>query len=80
MARTSDRLPQRFPIGSKYVVERHGSVLNRFIEFPNGRTVMLTERVALSCTTQSATQHYAANKKPARQPRANRERLRANSR
>jgi hypothetical protein len=41
---------------------------------------MLTERVALSCTTQSGTQYYAAIEKPARQPRAKRERLRANSR
>jgi len=79
MARTS-RLPQRFPVGSKYVVESHGSVLNRFVEFPNGRTVMLTKRMALSCTTQSGTQHHAAIKKPARQPRAKREGLRANSR
>jgi hypothetical protein len=80
MARTSDRLPQRFPIGAKYVVESHGSALNRFVEFPNGRTVMLTKRVALPCTTQSCTQRYAGTKKPARQPRAKRERLRANSR
>jgi hypothetical protein len=80
MARTSARLPRRFPVGSKYVVESHGSILNRFVEFPNGRTVMLTKRAALSCTTQSSTQHYAAIRKPARQPRAKRERLRANSR
>jgi hypothetical protein len=80
MARTSNRLPQRFPIGAKYVVESNGSALNRFVEFPNGRTVMLKERVALSCTTQSGSQHSAAIKKPARQPRAKRERLRANSR
>jgi len=75
MARTSDRLPQRFPVGSKYVVESHGSVLNRFVEFPNGRTVMLTKRVALSCTTRSGTRI----KKPARQPRAKREGVRVNS-
>ena len=47
---SSSRLPARFPVGSKYVLEGHGSFVHRFIEFPNGRRVQLPTRKALSCT------------------------------
>ena len=46
---SSSRLPARFPVGSKYVLEGHGSFVHRFIEFPNGRRVQLPTRKALSC-------------------------------
>jgi hypothetical protein len=46
---SSSRLPARFPVGSKYVLEGHGSLVQRFIEFPNGRGVQLPTRKALSC-------------------------------
>ena len=48
MARTSNRLPKRFPVGSKYVVESHGPVVSRYVEFPNGHKVILAKRTALS--------------------------------
>jgi hypothetical protein len=44
------RLPERFPIGTKYVLEGCGPFVRRYIEFPNGRRVDLTTRQALSCT------------------------------
>jgi hypothetical protein len=50
MARTSNRLPKRFPVGSKYVVESHGPVVSRYVEFPNGHKVMLAKRMALTRT------------------------------
>jgi hypothetical protein len=54
MAQTSNRLPKRFPVGSKYVVESHGPVVSRYVEFPNGQKVILAKRTALSCTQARA--------------------------
>ena len=36
------------PVGTKYVVEAHGSYVRRYVEFPNGRTVALAKRKAVS--------------------------------
>ena len=47
--RNSARLPMRFPIGSKYVLESHGPFVRRYIEFPNGHRVKLPTRKAVSC-------------------------------
>jgi hypothetical protein len=43
------RLPTRFPIGTKYVLEGRGPFVQRYIEFPNGRRAKLAIRKALSC-------------------------------
>ena len=47
--RNSARLPMRFPIGSKYVLESRGPFVRRYIEFPNGHRVQLPTRKAVSC-------------------------------
>lgn len=47
--RHSDGLT-RAPVGTKYVVEAHGSFIRRYVEFPNGRTVALARRKAVSRT------------------------------
>ena len=47
--RNSARLPIRFPVGSKYVLESHGPFVRRYIEFPNGHRVQLPTRKAVSC-------------------------------
>jgi hypothetical protein len=60
MARTSHRLPRRFPVGSKYVVENQGLVVSRYIEFPDGRRVVLAKRMARSCA--DAVRHCSADK------------------
>ena len=44
------RLPARFPVGTKYVLEGSGRFVRRYIEFPNGRRVQLATRKGLSCT------------------------------
>ena len=44
------RLPEHFPIGTKYVLEGCGPFVRRYIELPNGRRIQLTTRHALSCT------------------------------
>ncbi len=49
MFRTS-RLPTRFPVGTKYIVEGCGRRVRRYVEFPDGRKVQLATRKALTCT------------------------------
>jgi hypothetical protein len=50
MVRTPNRLPKRFPVGSKYVVESCGPVVRRYVECPDGRKFTLLKRKALPCT------------------------------
>jgi len=44
------RLPSRFPVGTKYVLEDRGPFVRRYVEFPNGRKVQLELRKAQTCT------------------------------
>ena len=46
---SSTRPPMRFPVGSKYILEGRGPFVRRYVEFPDGRTVQLATRKALSC-------------------------------
>jgi hypothetical protein len=43
------QLPTQFPVGSKYILESRGSFVQRWVEFPNGRTVRLSRRKMLPC-------------------------------
>lgn len=43
-------LPERFPIGTKYVLEGRGRYVRRYVEYPDGRRIQLATRKALSCT------------------------------
>jgi hypothetical protein len=47
--RHSDGLT-RARVGTKYVVEAHGSFVWRYVEFPDGRTMALARRKAAACT------------------------------
>ena len=38
------RLPKKYPDGTKYVVEAHGSFVRRYVEFPDGRKIHLSDR------------------------------------
>lgn len=40
----SFRMPIRFPVGTKYVLEGYGQFIRRYVEFPNGRRVKLKMR------------------------------------
>jgi len=53
---SSSRLPARFPVGTKYVLEGRGLFVRRYIEFPNGRRVQLPTRKAMSCTDAASQQ------------------------
>lgn len=44
------RLPARIPDGTKYVLESEGAIVRRFLEFPSGRKVRLTNRKAITCS------------------------------
>lgn len=47
--RSTRRLPARFPDGAKYVLESEGGMVRRYVEFPDGRKVMLARRKAAVC-------------------------------
>ena len=47
--RRSPRLPKRFPVGTKYILESYGRLVRRYIEYPSGRRIELETRKALSC-------------------------------
>jgi hypothetical protein len=53
---SSSRLPTRFPVGSKYVLESRGPFVLRYIELPNGDRVQLSTRRALSCICAASLQ------------------------
>jgi hypothetical protein len=48
--RKSTRLPTRFPKGAKYVLEADGGYVRRYVEFPDGRRIVLARRKAMICT------------------------------
>jgi len=42
MAYSLSRLPSRFPVGTKFVIEgRRGQVFSRYLEFPDGTCIRL---------------------------------------
>ena len=47
--RRSPRLPKRFPVGTKYILESYGGFVRRYIKYPSGRRIELETRKALSC-------------------------------
>jgi hypothetical protein len=58
MAYNSSRLPNRFPVGTKFVIESHpgreGQVYSRFLEFPDGTLFPLPGRKAWRKSSGSA--------------------------
>jgi len=52
--RSTSRLPSRFPDGTKYVLESEGGTVRRFVEYPDGRRVMLARRKAAVCLCPDA--------------------------
>jgi hypothetical protein len=48
----SSHLPERFPTGTKYVLEAHGPLVRRYVEFPNGSRMLLSTRKAVSYTCE----------------------------
>ena len=49
------RLPSRFPVGTRYVIEGHeGRIRLRYLEFPDGRKVELPADLAARGKSRSA--------------------------
>jgi hypothetical protein len=46
----SSHLSKRFPVGTKYVLEKRGPLVRRYVELPDGRRFQLSTRKALTCT------------------------------
>lgn len=45
------RLPNRFPVGTRFVIEgREGRISSRYLEFPDGRQVKLPVKANLRST------------------------------
>jgi hypothetical protein len=50
------RLPNRFPVGTRYVIEgRAGRICLRYLEFPDGRKVDLPADLAARTKARSGT-------------------------
>lgn len=54
--RQAQSLAARFPVGAKYILERHGRYVRRYIEYPDGRRIQLSTRRALTCTCLESQQ------------------------
>lgn len=54
------RLPSRFPVGTRYVIEgRNGSIRLRYLEFPDGRKVDLPADLASRSKARAAAGRLA---------------------
>jgi hypothetical protein len=58
----SSRLPAHIPDGTKYILEREGAIVRRFVEFPSGRKVRLTNRKAMTCSCAEQQTSIVPNK------------------
>lgn len=58
MASSINRLPARFPVGTKFVIEARpcgrGQIYTRHVEFPDGRLVRLPEQPAAIVAGEAA--------------------------
>jgi hypothetical protein len=64
----SSRLPTRFPVGTRYVIEgRGGRIQLRYLEFPDGRQIELPSAGGKRTTASSVAQgRPSAGKSPAK--------------
>ena len=68
MSSFADRLPDRFPVGTRYVIEGRGGgngrllVRSRYLEFPDGRHVDLPLDLAERTTQRRRVRRATARK------------------
>jgi hypothetical protein len=61
------RLPNRFPVGTRYVIEAHGGRIRlRYLEFPDGRKVDLPADLAASTMSRSGAGGRRNSRNPLR--------------
>ena len=64
------RLPSRFPVGTRYVIEgRGGRIRLRYLEFPDGRKVDLPADLAARTKSRSGTRARRDGRTPGRKKR-----------
>jgi len=61
------RLPSRFPIGTRYVIEgREGIICLRYLEFPDGRKVDLPADLAARTKSRAGAGRRRSSRNPGR--------------
>jgi hypothetical protein len=61
------RLPSRFPVGTRYVIEgREGRIRLRYLQFPDGRKVDLPADLAARTKSRTGAGRRGNNRSPAR--------------
>jgi hypothetical protein len=61
------RLPSRFPVGTRFVIEgREGRISLRYLEFPDGRKVDLPADLAARTKARAAADRHRNSRKPGR--------------
>jgi hypothetical protein len=61
------RLPSRFPVGTRYVIEgRAGRIQLRYLEFPDGRKIDLPADLAARTKSRVASGRHRTARSPGR--------------
>jgi hypothetical protein len=61
------RLPRRFPVGTRYVIEGSGGLIRlRYLEFPDGRKVDLPADLAARTKSRGAAARRPSGRNPGR--------------
>jgi hypothetical protein len=64
MRSSAVRLPNRFPVGTRFVIEgREGRVHLRYLEFPDGRQVVLPADAGVRPSSRRARPRRSAGRK-----------------
>ena len=67
MSSKTSRLPSRFPVGTRYVIEgRGGQISQQYLEFPDGRQIQLPADVAERAGSRGSTHRRLRQKATAR--------------
>jgi hypothetical protein len=58
------RLPSRFPVGTRFVIEgKGGRIHRRYVEFPDGRQVVLPSETPPRTSSRRHRPHRAGSRK-----------------
>jgi hypothetical protein len=62
----ANRLPTRFPVGTRYVIEGRGGRIRAYLEFPDGRHVDLPTKAAARTPSRAASACRISRRSPAK--------------